>query len=177
MSAPRRTAGAGLLAAEYCTAPSPWPDGVDVIVSHGASLDADHVHSRAVETVMVPEPPVAATDVAPASDTAQRVLPGLTAVLVDEPQPDAARSAAPASANAGQFEGVCRRACSAVPFTAATHAGASPVSVMARRFAQARKMQLDLWDSTLTSSRRISTMNTTAIAGTLVAAGPDSHQP
>ena len=32
-------------------------------------------------------------------------------------------------------------------------------------------MQLDLWDPMLTSSRRISTMNTTAIAGTLLAAG------
>jgi hypothetical protein len=127
MSAPRRTAGAGLLAAEYCTAPSPCPDGVDVIVNQGASLDADHVHSRAVDTVMVPVPPLAATDVAPARDIAQRVLLGLTAVLVDEPHAVAASSAAHTSANVPDNVRVAVRACSAVPFTAATYAGAPPV--------------------------------------------------
>jgi len=83
---PRRSAGAGLLAAEYCTTPSPWPEGVDEIVSHEASLDAVHVHSRAAETFTVPVPPLAAMDVPPVREIAQRVAEGLTTVLVDEPQ-------------------------------------------------------------------------------------------
>ena len=113
-------------------APSPCPDGVEVIVNQGTSLDADHVHSRAVETVMVPVPPLAATGVAPARDIAQRVLLGPTTVLVDEPHADAASSAAHVSANQPDNVRFDRRAHSAVPFTAAEHARASPVFVERR---------------------------------------------
>lgn len=126
-------------------APSPCPDGVEVIVNQGASLDADHVHSRAVETVMVPVPPLAATDVAPARDIAQRVLLGPTTVLVDEPHADAASSAAHASANQPDNVRLDRRARSAVPFTAGGYARASPVflSSVARISCRAQRLKLE----------------------------------
>jgi hypothetical protein len=86
---PRRCAGEGLPAAEYWMAPSPWPEGPDVIVSHGASLVAAHGHSRAADTLTVPVPPLAAMDEPPVKLIAQRVPDGLITVLVDEPQPTA----------------------------------------------------------------------------------------
>ena len=119
--------GLGLLAAEYWIAPSPWPEGVDVIDSHGASVDAVHGHSRAADTVSVPVPPLAATEVAPPRDTAHRVPLGLTVVLVDEPHPAAARRIAVTKAIPSDTAGLCRRLNRAdVPFTAAADARARP---------------------------------------------------
>ena len=126
MMLPRRTDGVGLLAAEYWMVPSPWPDGVEVIASHGASLDAVHGHSRAAETVTVPVPPPAATGVAPPREIAHRVPDGLTTVLVEDPQPAAANTAMNESAIADEI--ARRRPVSGadVPSTAERHAKARP---------------------------------------------------
>jgi hypothetical protein len=83
-----------LLDAENWTDPSPCPDRVEVIVSHVASLDAVHVHSRAVETESDPLPPPAATVEPPVRAMAHRVVDGLVTVLVDEPHPEMAASTA-----------------------------------------------------------------------------------
>ena len=66
------------------------------MVSQAASLDAVHVHSRAVETETEPVPPAAATVEAPVRAMAHRVPDGLVTVLVDEPHPAMAASAATA---------------------------------------------------------------------------------
>jgi hypothetical protein len=129
---PRRTAGAGLLVAEYWMVPSPWPDCPAVIVSHGTSLDAVHVHSRAAEMLTVPVPPSAATDEPPARETAQRVEEGLTIVVVDEPHPAATTSAAPTiheRTAALRSRVLGRSFLATAPFTVAAHAGARPIAM------------------------------------------------
>jgi hypothetical protein len=59
---PRRGAGSGFSETVKPTAPSPCPLAPEVIAIHGAALDADHVHSRFVLTLIVPTAPVAGAD-------------------------------------------------------------------------------------------------------------------
>ena len=79
--------------------PSPWPVAPDVIVSHDASLAADHVHSRAVDTDTLPVPPPAATALLPVRLMAQREPVGLTTDVDDDPQEPAPNAASVATTN------------------------------------------------------------------------------
>jgi len=80
--------------------------------------------------------------VAPARDIAQRVLLGLTTVLVDEPHAYAVSSATHVSASQPDTVRFDRRAHSAVPFTAARYARASPFFCRA-----SPPVELNAWSS------------------------------
>ena len=56
-------------------------------VIHGACVDADHAHSGAVATEIVPVPPPGPMTDAPESVTAHLISEGPTAVVDVEPQP------------------------------------------------------------------------------------------
>ncbi len=60
--APRRADRSGFGSTRKSTVPPPWPVAPDVIAIHAALLDADHVQSRVVSTVTVPEAPLAGAD-------------------------------------------------------------------------------------------------------------------
>jgi hypothetical protein len=58
----RRAAASVFAATRYPSAPLPCPFVPDVITTHDALVDAAHVQSRVVVTVMVPAAPPAGTD-------------------------------------------------------------------------------------------------------------------
>ena len=89
MTPPDLEAGSALGATENCTLPGPCPADPAVMLIHVTSGCALHWHSRSVETVIVPPPPVAGT-VEPGLSTVTAHLDrleGEVIVFPDEPHP------------------------------------------------------------------------------------------
>lgn len=63
VTVPCRGDGSALAATRYARVPSPCPAADDVIEIHEVAVDADHVQSRLVLTVIVPAAPAAGTEV------------------------------------------------------------------------------------------------------------------
>ena len=90
-----------MAAAVTSTVPSPCPDAPALMVSHCASTDADHAHSRAADTLKLRLPPWAGTCPSPLTVTEQRLIgvgPVAVAVVAEEPQPASPARASSAAA-------------------------------------------------------------------------------
>jgi hypothetical protein len=107
---PWRGEGSAFAATRYVTVASPWPDPDDVIEIHAVGVDADHVQSRFVLMVMVPEAPAAGTEgIELVTDTEHFSSVGEVTEIDDDPQAVARQaSAAHQSRLATTDERCCR---------------------------------------------------------------------
>ena len=87
---PWRGVGSTFVSTRYDNAASPWPLADDISEIHDVAVDADHVQSRLVLMVSVPEAPVAGTEVIELpTDTEHFESLGDVTEIEDDPQADA----------------------------------------------------------------------------------------
>ena len=87
---PWRGVGSTFVSTRYDNAASPWPLADDISEIHDVAVDADHVQSRLVLMVSVPEAPAAGTEVIELpTDTEHFESLGDVTEIEDDPQADA----------------------------------------------------------------------------------------
>ncbi len=92
---PWRGDGSTFAATRYESEASPCPFGVDVIEIHGVAVEADHVQSRFVVMVSVPEAPAAGTvDIELATVTEHLSKVGAVTEMEEDPQAEARQASA-----------------------------------------------------------------------------------
>jgi hypothetical protein len=90
VTTPWRGDGSTFAATRYVTVASPWPASDDVSEIHGVAVDADHVQSRFVLMVSVPEAPAAGTEgIELVTDTEHFAPDGEVTEIDDDPQAEA----------------------------------------------------------------------------------------